>query len=320
MPTRLHHLRLDHLRLHHSWTSRPVGRTSAAARLCVGLAAALTLGLAPAAGAIQFMPGSGDSLNTFQSGNPGSPFNTPGQGVDYDGVGSGDPHPGEIVVDGEIPNLCINGGDCSTAAQGLVDFGSDPIEFTLEAAFDSAAVALPGSGPFGFNTGVLTVTFTGTADGQPDLVLTDPTDSSVLLESNLVGGFLNGNPVAPLTAQAIFDVTAIDPQPNASAFAFFQTQVNGNAWEGLFSDGIGTLNDEGIAQTLISNFSPSFDAIAQDVIDNGVLPSLDAEANGFLFRLESSQFVIPEPGTAWLLAGGLAAMAARVRRRGVRGS
>lgn len=266
------------------------------------LAAGLVWISATPAGAIQYTPGVGDTLNTFQSGDPGSPFNTGPGGVDYDGIGSGDPHPGEAVVTGEIPSLWINGST-------QVTFTTADIVFTLEAQLASATVTV-----FSATSAQLVATFTGTADGQPDLVLTDPTDSTVLLESNLVAGTLNGNPVAPITAIVNFNPSSPPAQPNGQAFAFFQTIVNGNPWEPLFDDGVGTLNDEGIAQTLISNFVPGFDTIAATVQGSGVLPSFEAEANGFIFKLDDSQFTVPEPGTLLLLAGVLGVEISRRRR------
>lgn len=267
------------------------------------LAAAAWLVASPAL-AIQFTPGIGDTLNTFQSGDPGSPFNTGPGGVDYDGVGSGDPHEGEMVVTGQIPSLYINGST-------QITFGLGDIEFSLDAELVSATVSVINP-----TLAQLMVTFQGTADGQPDLVLTDPSDNTVLLESDLVAGTLNGNPVAPITASVFFDPTNVAAQPNAQAFAFFQTIVNGNPWESLFDDGVGTLNDSGLAQTLISNFVPGFDQIVADTLANGTLPSFDAEANGFIFALDSTQFEVPEPGTALLLGGAALAMAAVARRRG----
>lgn len=281
-------------------------------RFLLSLLAGVALLLSGDALAIQFTPGVSDRLNMFQSGDPGSPFNTGPGGVDYDGVGSGDAHPGEVVVTGQIPNLCINGGACAVGpGDGLIDFGSNPIAISLEAQLLSADVNFLSATQAQF-----VATFGGTADGQPDLVLTDPTDSTILLESDLVAGTLNGNPVAPITVlSSVFDPNSPPAQPNLQAFAFFQTLVNGNPWEILFSDDVGTLNDSGIAQTLISNFVPGFDQIAGPVAAGGDLPSVDAEANGFIFALDGSQFSVPEPGTAWLLGGALLAWAG-LRRRG----
>jgi hypothetical protein len=265
------------------------------------LALLLVVGLAGPASAIQFTPTT-EALNTFASGDPGTPFNTGPGGVDYDGVGSGDPHEGEVQVTGFIPNLVVDGNT-------QINFIADSIQFELEAELVSTAVNIISA-----TQAQLVLTFQGTADGNPDLVITDLDDNTVLLESNLVAGTLNGNPVAPITAQAFFDPTNIPAQPNMQAFAFFQNEVNGNPWEVLFDDGVGTLNDAGIAQTLISSFAPDFTVIASDVINTGVLPSIDAEANGFIFALTSSQFV-PEPGLMALWASGLAALAL-ARRRG----
>jgi len=256
----------------------------------------LLLAFGAPAGAIQFTPDSDDRLNTFQSGAPGTPFNTPTGGVDFAGTGTGDPHPGEVVVTGDIPQLNFFDG----SAQDSVTFGT-PIDFRLEAELIGATVAGVGGGLVQFSA-----TFQGTADGDPDVTLTDPTTGTVLLEANLVGGTLGSTPVDPITVlSAPFDPNNIPAQPNLQGFAFFQTQVSGNPWEILFSDDVGALNDPGIAQALISNFMPDFAQIASNLVQTGNLPSLEAEANGTIFALSGSQFQVPEPATAWLLAGGL---------------
>jgi len=269
------------------------------------LSALLLLAFGAPAGAIQFTPDSDDRLNTFQSGDPGTPFDTGPGGVDFDGIGTTDPHPGEVVVDGTIPQLNFFDG----SAQDSVTFGP-AIDFRLEAELVSASVVNAGGGNVQF-----VATFQGTADGQPDVVLTDPTDGTVLLESNLVGGTLGSTPVDPITVLSTpFDPTNIPAQPDLQGFAFFQTQVGGNPWEILFSDGVGTLNDPAISQALISSFVPGFDQIASDLLQNGDLPSLEAEANGTIFALSGSQFQVPEPTTAWLLASGLVGLWVAGRR------
>jgi len=269
------------------------------------LVGVLGLVVAAPATAIQFTPDSDDRLNTFASGDPGSPFDTGPDGVDFDAVGSAEPHPGEVVVDGNVPTLNFFDG----TSQDSITFGT-AIEFTLEAELISAALVSVGGGDVQY-----VATFESTADGQPDLVVTDPTDSTVLLEANLVGGTLNGNPVDPITVfSQAFDPNSPPTAPALQAFVFFQTVVSGNPWEILFSDDVGTLNDSALAQSLVSNFDPSFDVIANELDSTGVLPSHTAEANGTVFALDSSQFVVPEPGTAWLVAVGVAGLLAMRRR------
>ena len=62
------------------------------------------------------------------------------------------------------------------------------------------------------------------------------------------------------------------------------------------------------------NFSPDINAIAAYAIANNTLPDFTGEGQGQLYRVDTGEFVIPEPSTALLLGLGIAALGA-VRRR-----
>jgi hypothetical protein len=59
------------------------------------------------------------------------------------------------------------------------------------------------------------------------------------------------------------------------------------------------------------------DAIAAYVIANGTLPDFTGEGEGQLYRVDTGEFVIPEPSTALLLGLGIAGLGV-VRRRSSR--
>ena len=62
------------------------------------------------------------------------------------------------------------------------------------------------------------------------------------------------------------------------------------------------------------DFDPTIDAIAAYVVANGTLPDFTGEGEGQLYRVETNDFVIPEPSTALLLGLGLVGLAVRNRR------
>jgi hypothetical protein len=64
-----------------------------------------------------------------------------------------------------------------------------------------------------------------------------------------------------------------------------------------------------------ADFSPTMDSIAAYLIANNSLPDFTGEGQGQIFRLETGDFVIPEPGTALLVGLGLAGVGASRRSR-----
>lgn len=282
-----------------------------------------SLALAAPVGAVQFVLAGDERINQFGSGLPGTPYNTAPGGVDYDQIGSGDPHPGEVHLVGTVPQLNYH----TTGAPGVnnnVAF-AQPLVFTLEAELLTATLT-PAGGTFV----TLTLEFGGTNDGAFDLVVTDPSDSTTLLEANLASGTLNGNPVEAITAQATFDCGVALPGPcvgvaenvNMQTFAFFQA-VSG-PYASLFDDGLGGL-DAALAPGLVNNFDvgdvdANFDwndIVAAFDGTPGSLISNTAQASGSIFSVSGSNFQVPEPSLAGLLAGGvLLAFARRTRKLG----
>ena len=62
------------------------------------------------------------------------------------------------------------------------------------------------------------------------------------------------------------------------------------------------------------DFTPSINAIAAYLIANGTLPDFTGEGQGQIFRVDTGEFVIPEPSTVLLLGLGIAGLGV-VRRR-----
>lgn len=67
------------------------------------------------------------------------------------------------------------------------------------------------------------------------------------------------------------------------------------------------------------DFTPDIDSIAAYLLDpeqgNGSLPDFEGEGEGQLFRVDTGDFVIPEPSTALLFGLGIAGLAAVRRNR-----
>lgn len=284
-------------------------------RVRTGIVSLVAIGFAWASSAVaaptQFPLVGTERLNEFGSGLPGTPYNTPPDGVDYDQIGSLDPHPGQIVINGNIPELNYNtgGGNLNFA------FGPD-LDFELNAVLSDFQLIVNSptdvDAIFEFDT---------LGDASWDLVVRDPADANpatnIVLQADFVGGLLNGSPVAAMTATINFDPTSPPPSPALQTFAFFEVDPNvaNSAYSSLFADGVGGLN-VGLGLGSMFNFNPTFDIIAAALLADptpGGVPSSTAEAQGVVYSLSSSQFQVPEPSALALL--GLTALVLVARRR-----
>jgi hypothetical protein len=255
--------------------------------LALGLSGLLAL----PAQAIQFTPAAEDRLNNITSGLNGTGYeNNPGD-VDYDMIGGGGAHPGEVFVTGTIAQLEYH--KTTAPAIGLnFPFGT-PLTFTLEAAIASVNV-VPVFGSFV----TLSLRYASTPDSLPDLVVKDPTDNTVLLEANLVSGVLFNAPVPALAANFTFNAAAPPASIVGSSLGFFQ--ATGGVYASLFANAIG-----GLQSGLVTSFSPAFSTVVGAFNATGNLISHTAEADGLVWVVDSSQFVIPEPSTGLLVGMGL---------------
>jgi hypothetical protein len=170
--------------------------------------------------------------------------------------------------------------------------------------------------------------------GGTDILWTDPADGdSVMLSASWTAGSFDGSPTPGLQVQATYcdgtddSVCDVDPftpgaevgllgDPLAIGFALIDS---GSLYENLFdSDGIPlTTNSIMLDFSELFDFDPDINAIAAYVIANNDLPDFTGEGEGQLYRVDTGQFVIPEPSTALLLGLGIAGLGA-VRRRSSR--
>lgn len=285
------------------------------ARSALGLALVLVLlGLGwstPASAVLQHVPSATARLHTLSSGQPGALWNTSGAGgqLSYDsntGVAT-------LTAGLDILNWFGDGG-CATDAGSNCSYNYGPdLAISLDAAL-AGIVVTPVGGPF-VN---ITLNFQTTANALPDLAVSDPTDPGFgnVLEGDWTSGFFNGNPTTGLSVSVLYDTTFPGSATFASANVSGFLAIDGStAYASLFESGSNYL---GLNIATLSGFSDGLGGDLDDIvafaIANGDLPSFTAEGNGQVYRLTSSDFVVPEPTTALLLAGGLALLGARRNR------
>jgi hypothetical protein len=279
-----------------------------------GSSVAVVLGLCLAGSAAQavpqFTPSPGDSLHTIFSGGPGAQFNT-------GGVGSG----GDISYNAGTQQLSLTGvldvlnyynpgnGSCPTdvGSNCAFNFGPD-LDITLVADLHSIVVD-------DLTGGFYQVTVNFETTGGVDLSVTDPADgNSVQLEASWQAGSFLGNPTTGLAFSLVFDDntnTALAGTLDGGGFL----DVDGSTpFASLFAPTL-----FGLAFSTISDFSPTLDALADDIVEEFKasspldLDAFTAEVNGQVYRTDTGEFV-PEPGTFALLGAALAAIVATRRR------
>ena len=263
---------------------------------------------------------------TVFSGEAGSVWTTQGLGVngqvEYDGASS-------LAIDGHITTL--NYYDTQLGSGCETDSGSNcpfvygtPLDFTVLATFIGLTTTP------GFNPGEYDIIIDFESTGGNDILWTDPLDgNSIMLAASWTAGDFLGSPTPGLQVVATWcdGVGGCGPQgligdPLAIGFALID---NSTPYAAMFdSDG-----NPFTSNSIMLDFSELFDfasvaalasppngidTIAAYVIANNVLPDFTGEGEGQLYRVDTGDFVIPEPSTALLLGLGIAGLGA-VRRR-----
>lgn len=255
------------------------------------------LSLASSAQAVQFTPGPNARLHFLGTG-PGAEWNTGGLAVngevDYNATTEA-VDPGLLRLTGmlDVLNYLDPDQPCNTACS--FDFAPD-LAFELQAQFSSLTVN--NLGP----TSELIVTFDTAANGSPDLVMTDPTDGTVVLTSMFIPGTFMGIPVDPLTAKLTF-ITATGNPIGAPTVLGLSVVDPGTPYGMLFQDGIDHIR---LDLSTFFDFIPNLSTLALQTAATGVVPSFISEGQGQVFRVSEGDFIpIPEPSTGVLLLGGL---------------
>jgi hypothetical protein len=295
------------------WEGDYMRRFGLLSALGLVLSFVLGLGWSQPAHALQFTPGGGERLHTIASGQPGAQWNTGGTGsggqLSYN-AGTG---VATLTAVLDVLNYFDPGnGACATdvGSNCPVNFATD-LTVTLDAAFVGIDVT-----PIGGPLVNITLNFETTANALPDLVVSDSTDVGFgnVLEGDWTSGFFNGNATTGLAVSVLFNTSTGTASFSSANVSGFLAIDSGTAYASLFESGsnylglnIGTLGD-------FVGAGGDLDDIVAATYLSGTLPSFTAEANGQVYRLTSDDFVVPEPTTALLLAGGLALLGARRTR------
>lgn len=288
-------------------------RRSVLSILALGAAVVSTTGFSAVAGAIQFTPTATARLHTLASGQPGAQWNTGGLGAGGELSFDSGTGVATLTADLDVMNWFDPAdGACSTdgGSNCTYNFGPD-LDVSLDAQF-SGVVVTPVSGSL-VN---VTLNFATTANGAPDLVVTDPSDVGFgsVLEGDWQAGLYGGNPTPGLSISVLFDTSSGTATFSTAQVSGFLAIDGSTAYASLFESGSSYF---GLQIASLSNFdSPgvgNLDDIIAGAVQSGTLPSFSAEGNGQVYRLTTGDFVVPEPTTALLLGAGLALLGARRR-------
>lgn len=278
--------------------------------------AAIALAAGTAQAIPQFIPTPTTKVHTVFSGEPGVTWNTGGVGVN-----------GQIVYTAGTSTLAIGGeidaanyydplnGGCPTDSGSNCTFNYGPnLDFDVLAEFIGVTVTPTGGGFYD-----ILLDFQST--GGVDILWTDPADgNSVVLAASWQAGTFLGNPTPGLQVQSTYcdgvggcGAAGVQGDPLAIGFALID---NLTLYAAMFdSDGNPfTTNSIMLDFSELFDFSPGIDAIAAYVLANNTLPDFTGEGEGQLFRVDTGEFVIPEPSTALLLGFGLIGLGVTGRR------
>ena len=290
----------------------------------IGIALAAFSASALAAGTAQavpqFTPTSTTLAHTVFSGEAGVAWNTGGVLVN-----------GQVVYDG-ASNLAIGGhidavnyydslnGSCPTDIGSNCSFNYGPdLDFTVLATFIGLNVTPTGGGLYD-----IVLDFQST--GGTDILWTDPTDgNSVMLAASWTAGTFLGSPTPGLQVQSTYcdgiggcGPVGLTGDPLAIGFALID---NSTLYAAMFDSDGNPFTSNSIMLDFSELFDfdsvaagPGIDALAGYVIANNVLPDFTGEGQGQLYRVDTGEFVIPEPSTVLLLGLGIAGLGV-VRRR-----
>lgn len=255
--------------------------------------------------ALQYTPSATSLLHTPGSGQPGVPWSTEGVGVG--GQVTFNQGTGILNLTGKVQELNFFdplNGSCSTDAGSNCNVNFSPdLDVTLSGSLLSLVIT-----PLGGTFFDLTANF-GTL-GPNDLLVTDPSaGNAVALAASWQSGLFLGSPTTGLSVSVTYDAftSSVLGDPLLTGFLAID---NASPYASLFGS---TVAKFGVNLGDFGSFSPSLNAIAQNVLLFNSIPSFTAEGQGQVFRLASGDFVVPEPATALLVAMGLAGLA--VRRR-----
>ena len=281
------------------------------ARVAVSAAAAIAiLAVAGSAGASRITLTGDERINTLTGGLAGTSYLTPSGGVDYDEIGGGGAHPGEVLVTGTIGPLNYHTTDAPgvNITEPLVD-----LDFTLRAELLGIDAVNKGGSIYDITLSYGTATPTL---GEWDLIVTDPDDGDALVfRADLIAGTFFGQEVAPIeVSDTNVDISSND-NPIFTATALLTPDFT-TEYSDLFYTDTGQPLSAAFSFSQVLNWNPGFTTIGSSLTgEPPTLISHTAQATGSAFGVESAFFIpIPEPATAVLMGLGLVWLGVRCRR------